>query len=111
MALSPGERWVVLDLKLPETSPGWLVPVLLPIVRPFAVTEEVIARRPWDAIRAAMQARLTDHSWTELFFGFAFLAAPGAFLLISCSEFQTAAHDDAHHAFMTLPIYTRTRGI
>ena len=73
-ALSPRGRWVVLDLKLPETSPGWLVPVLLPIVRPFAVTEEVIARRPWDAIRAAMQAHLADFSWTELFFGFAFLA-------------------------------------
>ncbi len=33
----------------------------------------------------------------------------GAFLLISCSEFGATAHDDAHHAFMTLPPYTRTR--
>jgi demethylmenaquinone methyltransferase/2-methoxy-6-polyprenyl-1,4-benzoquinol methylase len=74
-ALSPGGRFVVLDLKLPERSPGWLVPVLLPIVRPFAVTEGVIARRPWDAIRAVMQVSLIDCSWTELFFGFAFLAA------------------------------------
>ncbi len=74
-ALSPGGRWVVLDLKLPERSPDWLVPILLPIVRPFAVTEEVIARRPWDAIRTAMQTHLADCSWIELFFGFAFLAA------------------------------------
>jgi demethylmenaquinone methyltransferase/2-methoxy-6-polyprenyl-1,4-benzoquinol methylase len=32
-------------------------------------------RRPWDTIRAAMQEELTDASWTELFFGTAFLAA------------------------------------
>jgi ubiquinone/menaquinone biosynthesis C-methylase UbiE len=74
-ALPPGGRWVVLDFKLPERSPDWLVQVLLPIVRPFAVTEEVVARRPWEAIRAAMQASLVDGSWIELFFGFAFLAA------------------------------------
>jgi len=36
---------------------------------------------------------------------------PSAFLLIFCSEFQTTAHDDAHNAFMMLPIYTWTRGI
>ena len=26
-------------------------------------------RRPWEAIRVAMQEELTDLSWTELFFG------------------------------------------
>jgi hypothetical protein len=31
-------------------------------------------RRPWDAIRAAMQEDLADLSWSELFFGTAFLA-------------------------------------
>jgi demethylmenaquinone methyltransferase/2-methoxy-6-polyprenyl-1,4-benzoquinol methylase len=40
-------------------------------------------RRPWDRIRAAMQEELADLSWTELFFGTAFLAAgsrgPGTF--------------------------------
>src|SRR5260221_8315259 len=34
---------------------------------------------------------------------------PGAFWLISWSEFQAIGHDDAHNAFMTLPLYTRTR--
>jgi demethylmenaquinone methyltransferase/2-methoxy-6-polyprenyl-1,4-benzoquinol methylase len=32
-------------------------------------------RRPWEAIRAAMQEELADLSWTESFFGTAFLAA------------------------------------
>jgi demethylmenaquinone methyltransferase/2-methoxy-6-polyprenyl-1,4-benzoquinol methylase len=73
-ALSPGGRSVVLDLKVPDRYPAWLVPVLLPIVRPFAVTEDVIARRPWDTIRTAMQASLVECTWAELFFGFSFLS-------------------------------------
>ena len=82
-ALSGGGRWVVLDLKVPDNTPGWLAQLGTAIVRPFASIDEWIMRRPWEAIRAAMQEELADLSWTELFFGTAFLAAgsrgPGAF--------------------------------
>jgi len=44
-------------------------------VRRFASIDEWIMRRPWEAIRTAMQEQLADVSWTELFFGTAFLAA------------------------------------
>jgi demethylmenaquinone methyltransferase/2-methoxy-6-polyprenyl-1,4-benzoquinol methylase len=37
--------------------------------------EEWTVRRPWEAIRVAMQDALADVSWTELFFGIAYLAA------------------------------------
>jgi len=74
-ALSKGRRWVVLDLKVPDNTPRWLTQLGTAIVRPFASIDEWIARRPWDAIRAAMQEELADFSWTELFFGTAFLAA------------------------------------
>ena len=74
-ALSPGGRWVVLDTKLPENAPGWVAPLALATLRPFAVTEEWIVRRPWEEIRAAMGANLVDFSWTELFFRLVFLAA------------------------------------
>jgi demethylmenaquinone methyltransferase/2-methoxy-6-polyprenyl-1,4-benzoquinol methylase len=74
-ALAAGGRWVVLDLKLPDRAPGWLAPLGTAIVRPFASIDQWIMRRPWEAIRAAMQAELADPSWTELFFGTAFLAA------------------------------------
>ena len=67
-ALSRGGRWAVLDLKVPDSAPRWLA-------KPFGSIDEWIARRPWEAIRAAMQDRLADNSWTELFFGTAFLAA------------------------------------
>ena len=74
-ALSGGGRWVVLDLKVPGNTPGWLAKLGTAIVRPFASIDEWIMRRPWEAIRTAMQEELADLSWTELFFGTAFLAA------------------------------------
>ena len=74
-ALSGGGRWAVLDLKVPGNTPGWLAQLGTATVRPFASIDEWIMRRPWEAIRAAMQEELTDLSWTELFFGTAFLAA------------------------------------
>jgi ubiquinone/menaquinone biosynthesis C-methylase UbiE len=74
-ALSEGGRWAVLDLKVPGTTPGWLAHLGTATVRPFAAIDEWMARRPWEAIRTAMQEELNDPSWTELFFGTAFLAA------------------------------------
>jgi demethylmenaquinone methyltransferase/2-methoxy-6-polyprenyl-1,4-benzoquinol methylase len=74
-ALSRGGRWVVLDLKAPDNAPRWLAQLGIALVRPFGSIDEWIVRRPWEAIRAAMQDRLADLSWTELFFGTAFLAA------------------------------------
>jgi demethylmenaquinone methyltransferase/2-methoxy-6-polyprenyl-1,4-benzoquinol methylase len=44
-------------------------------VRHFAAIDEWLMRRPWQAIQAAMREELDDFTWTELFFGTAFLAA------------------------------------
>jgi ubiquinone/menaquinone biosynthesis C-methylase UbiE len=74
-ALSPGGRWVVLDLKVPDNTPEWLAQLGTATVRRFASIDQWIMRRPWEAIRVAMQEELADLSWTELFFGTAFLAA------------------------------------
>ena len=74
-ALSGGGRWVVLDLKLPDHVPRGPAQVGTALARPFGAIDEWIARRPWEAVRAAMQETLADVSWTELCFGTAFLAA------------------------------------
>lgn len=74
-ALRPGSRWVVLDLRLPARWPEWLSSLLLPIVRPFAVTDEWVARRPWEAIRRAMGDCLSDVSVTEMYLGLAYIAS------------------------------------
>ena len=74
-ALSAGGRWVVLDLKAPEKAPRWLAQLGIALARPFGSIDEWVARRPWEAVRTAMQDELADVSWAELFFGTAFLAA------------------------------------
>jgi ubiquinone/menaquinone biosynthesis C-methylase UbiE len=74
-ALTGGGRWVVLDLKVPANTPGRLARLGTAVVRPFASIDEWIMRRPWEAIRAAMQEELAELSWTELCFGTGFLAA------------------------------------
>src|SRR5262249_29857353 len=66
-ALPEGGRWVVLDLKVPGTTPRWLAQLGTTMVRPFASIDEWMMRRPWDAIRVAMQEELADLCWTELF--------------------------------------------
>ncbi len=74
-ALSHGGRWAVLDLKAPDKMPRRLAELGIAFVRPFGSIDEWIMRRPWETIRAAMQATLADVSWAELLFGTAFLAA------------------------------------
>lgn len=72
--LPTGGRWVVLDLKVPDPTPRWVTQLGTAVVRPFASIDEWLARRPWEAIRLAMQEDLVDCSWTELSGGTAFLA-------------------------------------
>jgi demethylmenaquinone methyltransferase/2-methoxy-6-polyprenyl-1,4-benzoquinol methylase len=74
-ALSAGGRWVVLDVKVPDGTPGRLAQLGTAMVRPFASIDEWMMRRPWEVVRVAMQKELADFSWTELCFGTAFLAA------------------------------------
>jgi ubiquinone/menaquinone biosynthesis C-methylase UbiE len=74
-ALSPGGRWVVLDLKAPDNAPRLLAQVGVALGRPFGSIDEWLARRPWEEIRAAMEEALDDLAWSELCFGTAFLAA------------------------------------
>jgi ubiquinone/menaquinone biosynthesis C-methylase UbiE len=73
--LAAGGRWAVLDLKVPSSTPEWLAQLGTATVRPFAAIDQWLMRRPWEAIRTAMQEELADFAWTELFFGTAFLAA------------------------------------
>jgi demethylmenaquinone methyltransferase/2-methoxy-6-polyprenyl-1,4-benzoquinol methylase len=92
-ALSGGGRWVVLDLKVPENTPRWLAQLATAIVAPFASIDEWITRRPWEAIRAAIQEELSDLSWTELFFGSAFLAAGSRSVEPPMEQPQASGHE------------------
>jgi demethylmenaquinone methyltransferase/2-methoxy-6-polyprenyl-1,4-benzoquinol methylase len=88
-ALSRGGRWVVLDLKVPDNVPRRLAQLGIALGRPLGSIDEWVGRRPWDGLRAAMHDQLADLSWTELFFGTAFLAAGSAALGSDCSNGPT----------------------
>jgi demethylmenaquinone methyltransferase/2-methoxy-6-polyprenyl-1,4-benzoquinol methylase len=74
-ALRPGGRLAVLDLKIPDATPGWVRRLGVAVVGSSASLEEWIAHRPWEEIRAAVRKRLAASSWRELCFGTAFLAS------------------------------------
>ena len=73
-ALVADGRCAVLDLKIPERLPEWMLRSGVALVPTSAALGDWVERRPWEAIRAAMQAELDEASWTELCFGTAFLA-------------------------------------
>ena len=69
-ALAPGGRWVVADLKLPT---GWaqrLLPLLLPLFQPFAVSADLATRHPWESIARY----LGQVSVEESYFGYTYVA-------------------------------------
>jgi ubiquinone/menaquinone biosynthesis C-methylase UbiE len=59
-ALAEGGRMAVVDLQIPESWPDWAISIGMAIVKPFAVTAEWVARRPWPTIQAAMREALQD---------------------------------------------------
>jgi ubiquinone/menaquinone biosynthesis C-methylase UbiE len=48
--LSPGKRMVVLDFKMPDSWPMWLIKFFAIITRPFGVTLDLADRHPWESI-------------------------------------------------------------
>ena len=54
-ALAAGGRMVLVDFQIPENWPDWLISAAMTIVKPFAVTDEWLARQPWIDIQTAMR--------------------------------------------------------
>lgn len=74
-ALAPGGRLALLELQPPQNWPGWLVDAAVWLMKPFAVTAEWQARRPWEAIKQTMSQELTDVSTTETYLGLTYIIA------------------------------------
>jgi len=73
-ALKPDKRLAILDLKMPSNWLAKLWPLVKPTVEPFAVTDELVARKPWLLMREAMESRFDNMEWRDLYLGFAYIA-------------------------------------
>ena len=68
--LVPGGRFVLLDLRMPDNWLRHLAPVLIWLVRPFAVSLEVAKRQPWKSL----QHRFPRYSYQKGHLGIVYLA-------------------------------------
>ena len=69
-AIAPGGRFVLVDLRMPESWLRHLGPVLILLVRPFAVSLEVARRQPWQSLRR----HFSQYSYWEGYFGVVYIA-------------------------------------
>jgi demethylmenaquinone methyltransferase/2-methoxy-6-polyprenyl-1,4-benzoquinol methylase len=74
-ALESGGRLSVLELQVPSYWPGWLVSSAVALMKPFAVTEEWLERRPWRMIRSTMAELLESITRIERYFGLTYVIA------------------------------------
>lgn len=70
-ALKPEGRLAILDMKLPEAWPKWLVRLAVWLNKPFGVSLELAHRHPWESIRRY----LTETEYREYYFGALYLCA------------------------------------
>lgn len=69
-ALSAGKRLAILDFKLPERWPLWLIRLFVVITRPFGVSLDLAERRLWKSVGRHMKTV----AFEELYFGAVYLS-------------------------------------
>lgn len=69
-ALVDGGRFVLLDFKKPEQWPLWVVKFGVAITKPFGVTLDLAARKPWEV----MKSYFPNVTVTDLYGGFFYIA-------------------------------------
>lgn len=70
-ALAPGGRLVVLDFKMPDRWPMWLIRTFAGLTRPFGVTMDLAERHLWKSI----EHHLEMVAFKELYFGSIYICA------------------------------------
>jgi demethylmenaquinone methyltransferase/2-methoxy-6-polyprenyl-1,4-benzoquinol methylase len=76
-ALAPGSRLALLELRMPDIWPGWLVDMMTAFIRPFVLTEDWLERRPWQTIQRAMRDNLVDVSLGQRYLGTTYIISGG----------------------------------
>jgi len=67
--LPRGKKLVILDLKLPEKIPYWLMKILVKFAEPFGVTLDLAERKPYEEV----EQYFSEVEITEYFFGIVYI--------------------------------------
>lgn len=70
-ALSCGKRLAVLDFRMPDNWPMWLIKFFVALSRPFGVTLDLADRHPWESIDQYLDLKAVEH----FYFGGIYIAA------------------------------------
>jgi len=72
-SLAPEGRLTLIELQIPKSWPSWLASAALALMKPFAVTDDWVARRPWETIRSTINEKFDNVQVTERFFGLTYI--------------------------------------
>ena len=72
-SLTPRRRWTLLELQIPNYWNSWIASAAVALMKPFAVTDDWVALRPWETIRKFINENLDNVEVTERFFGLTYI--------------------------------------
>lgn len=72
-SLAPSGRLVLLELQIPTSWPAWIASTAVALMKPFAVTDDWVRRRPWETIPKTIKELLDDVEVTEHYFGLTYI--------------------------------------
>ena len=71
--LVPNERLTLLDLQIPDNWPNWISNLAVYLMNPFAVTDEWVDQRPWEAIRKNVSELFEEVEMNQQYFGLSYI--------------------------------------
>jgi len=72
-SLAPGGRLTLIELQIPKFWHPWLASAAVTLMKPFAVTEDWVAHRPWEMIRSTISGKFGNVEVIERFFGVTYI--------------------------------------
>jgi len=72
-SLAPDGRLTLIELQIPKFWHPWLASAAVTLMKPFAVTDDWVARRPWETIRGTIREKFKNVKVSEHFFGLTYI--------------------------------------
>jgi len=72
-SLAPSGRLTLLELQIPKFWPSWIASAAVALMKPFAVTDDWVAHRPWETIRSTINEKFDNVEVIERFFGLTYI--------------------------------------